>query len=160
VLASSGIIILLQPYFNNALKRVVKTPKMYFMDTGLLCYLRGIDNAEALEKNIDSGDFFENYVVSEVYKSFTNVGRRPPLYYYRDANNRKEIDLLIERSGVVYPIEIKESTNPDKKAIKNFDAIAPVTSANMKIGTGSVICNSNDIYPLGNDVWAVPHWFV
>ena len=160
VLVSSGIVILLQPYFNNALKRVVKTSKMYFMDTGLLCYLRGIDDAFALEKNIDSGDFFENYVVSEIYKSFTNVGRRPPLYYYRDANNRKEIDLLIEHNGIVYPIEIKESTNPDKKAIKNFGAIAPVKDANMKIGTGSVICNSSDIYSLGNDVWAVPHWFI
>ena len=160
VLISSGIIILLPPYFNNALKRVVKTPRIYFMDTGLLCYLRGIDNAEALEKALDSGDFFENYVVSEVFKSFVNVGRRPPLYYYRDANNRKEIDLIIEHNGVVYPVEIKESTNPDKKTLKNFDAIAPVVTSKMKVGTGVVICNSSDIYPLGNDVWAVPHWFI
>jgi len=160
VLVSSGIIILLQPYFNNALKRVVKTPKMYFMDTGLLCYLRGIDDAEALMKNVDSGDFFENYVVSEIYKSFTNVGKRPPLYYYRDANNRKEIDLIIEHNGVVYPIEIKESTNPDKKAVKNFDAIISVTHEKMKIGTGSVIANCNDLYPLDKNVWAVPHWLI
>ncbi|MDR1993564.1 MAG: ATP-binding protein [Nitrososphaerota archaeon] len=160
VLVSSGVIILLQPYFNNALKRVVKTPKMYFMDTGLLCYLRGIDDAEVLMKSVDSGDFFENYVVSEVYKSFTNVCKRPPLYYYRDANNRREIDLIMEHNGVVYPIEIKESTNPDKKAVKNFDAVAPVVNEKMKIGTGSVIANCNDIYPLGKNVWAVPHWFI
>jgi len=155
ILVSSGIIILLPPYFNNALKRAVKTPKMYFMDTGLLCYLRGINNAEALEKTIDSGNFFENYVVSELYKSFTNVGKRPPLYYYRDANNRKEIDVIIENNGVVYPIEIKESTNPEKKAIKNFDVLEP-----LQAGTGSVICNCNDIYPIGADVWAVPHWLI
>jgi len=160
ILVSSGIVILISPYFNNALKRVVKTPRLYFADTGLLCYLRGIDNAEVLEKLADSGDFFENYVVSEVYKSFTNAGMRPQLHYYRDANNRKEIDLLIERNGILYPIEIKESTNPDKKAAKNFSAIAPVGDTNMKIGTGTVICTANDLYPLCNDAWAVPHWLV
>ena len=160
VLASSGIIILLPPYFNSVLKRVVKTHKMYFMDTGVLCYLRGIDSAEALEKIADSGDFFENYVVSEVYKSFVNAGKRPPLYYYRDANNRKEIDLIIESNGVVYPIEIKESSNPDNKAVKNFGAITPITNENVRIGTGNVISNSSDIYPLGGDIWVVPHWFV
>jgi predicted AAA+ superfamily ATPase len=133
---------------------------MYFMDTGLLCYLRGIDNSEALERNADSGGFFENYVVSEVYKSFTNTGKRPPLYYYRDANNRKKIDLILEINGVVYPIEIKESTNPDKRATKNFSAITPILNTEMEIGTGSVICNCNDIYPLGDDIWAVPNWLV
>ena len=160
ILVSSGITILLQPYFNNSLKRVVKTPRLFFMDTGLLCYLRGIDNPAVLEKLADSGEFFENYVVSEIYKSFTNVGLRPPLFYYRDANNRKEIDLLIERNGVLYPIEIKKSSNPDKRAVRNFDAIAPVANANMTVGTGNVICNSNDIFPLDKDVWAVPHWLV
>ena len=160
ILVSSGIAILLQPYFNNSLKRVVKTPRLFFMDTGLLCYLRGIENPAVLEKLSDSGDFFENYVVSEIYKSFTNVGQRPPLFYYRDANNRKEIDLLIERNGVLYPIEIKASANPDKKAVRNFDAITPVENSNMSIGTGNVICNSNDIFPLGKDVWAVPHWLI
>ena len=160
VLVSSGIIILLQPYFNNALKRVVKSPKLYFMDTGLLCYLRGIDNAESLEKIADSGDFFENYIISEIYKSFANAGKRPPIYYYRDSNNRKEIDIIIESNGVIYPIEIKESSNPDRKAIKNFDAITPVTDDNMSIGTGNVICCANDLYPLGNDVWAVPNWLI
>jgi predicted AAA+ superfamily ATPase len=160
VLVSSGIIILLPPYFNNSLKRVLKTPRLYFMDTGLLCYLRGIDNAELLEKSVDCGVFFENYVVSEVYKSYVNVGKRSPLYYYRDANNRKEIDLLIEQNNTVYPIEIKVSTNPDKKAVKNFDAITPIIHSGLTIGAGNVLCNCSDIYPLGNDRWAVPHWYV
>ena len=160
ILVSSGIAILLPPYFNNALKRVIKTPKLYFADTGLLCYLRGIDDAGVLEKLADSGDFFENYVISEVYKSFLNAGKRPPLYYYRDANNRKEIDLLIERNSILYPIEIKESTNPDKKSIKNFSALDPVKTENIEIGTGIVICNSNDIFPLGESTWAAPHWLV
>ncbi|MCL2009314.1 MAG: ATP-binding protein [Synergistaceae bacterium] len=160
VLVSSGIAVLLQPYFNNALKRVVKAPKLYFMDTGLLCYLRGVDDAGVLEKLAESGVFFENYVVSEIYKSFVNSGRLPPLYYYRDANNRKEIDLLIERNGVLYPIEIKENVNPDRKALRHFDAIAPVADTGMTVGTGNVICGGSDLYPLGNDVWAVPHWLI
>jgi len=160
VLISSGIMILIPPYFNDALKRVVKTPKMYFMDTGLLCYLRGIEDAAVLEKVADSGDFFENYVVTEIYKSFSNAGQRPPLYYYRDANNRKEIDLLIDRNNVLYPVEIKESTNPDKNAVRNFDAIKPVAETGMHVGTGSVICNSSDIYPLDDNNRAVPHWLI
>ena len=160
VLISSGIAVLLPAYSNNALKRVVKTPKLYFMDTGLLCYLRGIDNAGVLEKLADSGVLFENYVLSEVYKSFANSGRIPPLFYYRDANNRKEIDLLIERNGVVYPVEIKENTSPGAKASKHFSAIAPVVEAGMSIGTGSVICSSVELHPLGHNVWAVPHWMI
>ena len=160
VLFSSGIVILLPPYFNNALKRVVKAPKLYFMDTGLLCYLRGVYDAGVLEKLADSGIFFENYVVSEVYKSFANSGQLPPLYYYRDANNRKEIDLLIERGGVLYPIEIKENISPDRKASRHFSAVAPVADTGMTVGTGNVICNSSDLYPLGNNVWAVPHWLI
>jgi hypothetical protein len=157
---SSGIAILLPPYFNNALKRLVKTTKLYFMDTGLLCYLCGIDDPVVLSKLADSGFFFENYVVSEVYKSFANAGLRSPLYYYRDTNNRKEIDLLIERNGVLFPVEIKESANPDKKAIRNFDAIVPVIDDGMSVGTGSVICCSDTLYPLGKAIWAVPHWLV
>ena len=139
---------------------MVKAPKLYFMDTGLLCYLRGVDDARVLEKLAESGVFFENYVVSEIYKSFANAGRLPPLYYYRDANNRKEIDLLIERNGVLYPIEIKENAGPDRKASRHFGAIAPVTDTGMTVGTGNVICSGNDLYPLGNDVWAVPHWLI
>jgi len=156
ILVSSGIIVLLQPYFSNALKRVVKTSKMYFMDTGLLCYLRGIESADALERSAESGDIFENYVVSEINKSYACAGKHPPLYYYRDANNRKEIDLLIERDGVVFPIEIKEGSNPDGKAAKNFEAVSPLGN----IGTGNIICNCKDIYPVAPNTWAVPHWCV
>jgi predicted AAA+ superfamily ATPase len=133
------------------------------MDTGLLCYLRGIMNTEALERDLYSGVFFENYVISEIYKSYTNTGQAPPLYYYQDANMYKEIDLIIEQNGMVCPIEINESTDPDKKAvIKNFDALDPVTTANISVGTGNIICNINDIYPLDEDeeIWAVPHWFI
>ena len=89
-----------------------------------------------------------------------NVGLRPPLYYYRDANNRKEIDLLIERNGVLSPVEIKESTNPDRRATRHFDAVAPVEGGGLSVGAGFVICSSDMVYPLGNGAWAVPHWVV
>ena len=158
VLVSSGIAILLPPYFNNALKRVVKTPKLYFMDSGLLCYLRGIQNAEVLEKLSGSGVFFENFVVSEIYKSFANAGMRPPLFFYRDTSGNNEIDLIIEQNGMCHPIEIKESTNPDKNAAKHFGVLA--ATGGMPVGTGSVICNSQEIYPVGKNIWAVPHWVV
>jgi predicted AAA+ superfamily ATPase len=113
-----------------------------------------------LESLVDNGALFENYVVSELYKSFSNVGLNPPLYYYRDANNRKEIDIIIERSGMIFPVEIKESSNPEKKAIKNFNALLPLTGKNVKVGTGSVICNAADLYPIGDNVWAVPNWYI
>jgi len=130
------------------------------MDSGLLCYLRGIDDATELEHAEDSGDFFENYIVSEVYKSFINTGKRPQLYYYRDANNRKEIDLIIEHNGIVYPIEIEESPNPDKRAIKSFKTIVLAKKTNIRVGVGNIICSISDICHLGQDIWAVPHWFI
>ena len=159
-LVSSGTVILLQPFFNSSLRSGDNLPKLYFIDTGLLCYLRGIDNAIELEHAADSGDFFENYIVSEVLKSFANTGKRPQLYYFRDINNRKEIDLIIEHNGTIYPIEIEESPNPDKRAIKSFNAIAPAKKSNIRLGAGNIICNISDICNLGQGIWAVPHWFI
>ena len=163
VLSTLGIIIFLPPYSHSTLKKASRIPKMYFMDTGLLCYLRGIMDTETLERGRYSGHFFENYVVSELYKSYTNMGQTPPLYYYQDMNTCKEIDLVIERDGVVCAVEISESSDPDKKTvIRNFNALDSVTTTNMSIGAGNIICNSQDIYQLneGEDIWVVPHWFV
>ncbi|MCL1916984.1 MAG: DUF4143 domain-containing protein [Peptococcaceae bacterium] len=163
VLSTLGIIIFLPPYSHSTLKKPPKIPKMYFMDTGLLCYLRGIMDTETLARDLYSGNFFENYVVSELYKSYTNVGENPPLYYYQDVNTYKEIDLVIERDGLMCPVEINESTDPDKKSmIRNFNALDSVVNTNMRIGTGNIICNGHDIYPLSEDedFWAVPHWFI
>lgn len=90
---SSHIIALVQPYHNNALKRVVKMPLMHVLDTGLAAYLLKWGNPEALEKGAMSGAFFESYVFSEIYKSYLNAGKEPPIFYYRD-KDKKEIDLL------------------------------------------------------------------
>ena len=111
LLVISGIVLFIQPFSNNALHRIIKTPRMYFMDTGLCAYLTGWNSPEALERGAMNGAFFETWVVTEIYKSYTNVGKNPPLYFYRDSNN-KEIDLLIYQNGTLYPVEIKKATQP------------------------------------------------
>jgi len=168
VLVSSGIVILIEPYHNNALKRVVKSPRMYFLDTGLAAHLTKWSSPDVLESGAMAGEFFETYVVSEIYKSFVNVGKKPPLYYYRDSNT-KEIDLILWQNGTLYPIEIKKSSNP-VGATKNFGVLNPVTDETnfdelskhlkMKIGTGNVICLANNLRPIDGKNWTVPVWLI
>lgn len=115
-----------------------------------------------------AGEFFETYVVSEIYKSFINVGKKPPLYYYRDSNT-KEIDLIIWQNGTLYPIEIKKSSNP-VGATKNFRVLNPVADETnfdelskhlkMEIGTGNVICLANNLRPIDLKNWIVPVWLI
>ena len=168
ILVSSHIIALVQPYHNNALKRVVKMPLLHFLDTGLAAYLLKWGNPEALEKGAMSGAFFESYVFSEIYKSYLNAGKEPPIFYYRD-RDQKEIDLLIYQNGVLSPIEIKKAASPGKTAIKNFDVLKPVTQAGafdgleslkVEIGTGSVVCMANDLLPINEKNWYVPVWLI
>ena len=168
ILVSSHIIALVQPFHNNALKRIVKMPLIHFLDTGLAAYLLKWGNSEALEKGAMSGAFFESYVFSEIYKSYLNAGKEPPIFYYRD-KDKKEIDLLLYQNGILSPIEIKKSASPGKAAIKNFKVLEPVTaepahagleSLKVEIGTGSVICMANDLLPLNEKNWYVPVWLI
>ena len=126
ILVSSHIIALVQPYHNNALKRVVKMPLLHFLDSGLAAYLLKWGNPEALERGAMSGAFFESYVFSEIYKSYLNAGKEPPVFYYRD-KDQKEIDLLLYQNGELSPIEIKKAASPGKTAVKNFNVLGPVT---------------------------------
>jgi predicted AAA+ superfamily ATPase len=168
LLISSGIVILIEPYHNNVLNRVVKSPRMYFLDTGLAAHLTKWTNPEILEAGAMAGAFFETYVVSEIYKSFINAGKIPPLYYYRDSNT-KEIDLIIWKDGTLYPVEIKKSSNP-VNADKNFSVLNPVADEKnfdemsrhlkMNIGTGSIICLSNDLRLSKKNNWIVPVWLI
>ena len=138
ILVASNIVYLLQPYSNNILKRVVKTPKLYFLDTGLAAYLTKWPTPEVLKNGAMAGAFFENFVVSEIIKSYYNQGIvDPPLYFYRD-KDMNEIDLLIEDGGTLYPIEIKKHADPHKKDISAFQKLDNIP--NMKRGTGGVIC--------------------
>lgn len=168
ILVSSHIIALVQPYYNNALKRVVKMPLLHFLDTGLAAYLLKWGNPEALEKGAMSGTIFETYVFSEIYKSYLNAGKEPPIFYYRD-KDQKEIDLLIYQNGVLSPIEIKKSASPGSVAVKNFKVLDPVSavenfggleSLKVEIGTGNVICMASDLLPVDGKNWYVPVWMI
>lgn len=168
ILASSHIIAIVQPYHNNVLKRVTKMPLLHFLDTGLCAYLLKWGNPEALEKGAMSGAFFESHVFSEIYKSFLNAGKEPPLFYYRD-KDQKEIDLLIYENATLYPVEVKKAASPGKEAIKHFNVLEPVKEPEkigelnqfkIDIGTGAVICMADDLLPLDRKNWYVPVWLI
>lgn len=155
-LHASGVIYLLQPYFNNQNKRLVKTPKCYFMDTGLCAFLTGWLNEDVLERGAMSGAFLETYVVSEIIKSYIHRGEIPQLFFYRDRDKR-EIDLLIQKNHIIHPIEIKKSAVLRKQFIKHFDAL----SANqITVGHGAVIGLTDRCLPMGPHVDAVPVGYI
>lgn len=156
ILISSGIVTLIEPYFNNALQRIIKAPNMYFLDTGLCAYLTRWTNSETLEVSAMSGAFFETYVVSEIIKSYYNAGKRPPIFYYRDSDN-KEIDLIIEQDSILCPIEIKKSGNPKKDAIKHFGILE---KTGKQMGTGNVICMCSELLPMDKNNYIVPVWLI
>ncbi|MCK5811779.1 MAG: ATP-binding protein [Clostridiales bacterium] len=154
ILVTSNIVFLLQPYYNNLTKRMVKTPKIYFLDTGLAAYLTKWTNSEVLESGVMAGAFFESFVISEILKSYYNIGiLRPPLYYYRD-KDMKEIDLLIERDNTLYPIEIKKTSTPRKEHIKNFSVLNKLH--NKTIGTGGLICLYDDLLDIDQNNIVIP----
>ncbi|WP_034450473.1 ATP-binding protein [Butyrivibrio sp. AE2032] len=154
ILVTSGIVVLVHPYSGNTIKRIIKRPKMYFMDTGLACYLSMWNNARALELSAMAGAMFENYVVSEIIKGYANNGIdvRSRLTYYRD-NNGKEIDLMIIENGKIYPVEIKMSADPGKKALKNFLIL---DSLPEETGEGAVLCMSSVVIPLDEKNKLIP----
>lgn len=154
ILSNTYIIFLLQPHMNNNVGRIIKRPKIYFMDTGLACYLTGYVSSETLQRSNYSGQIFETYIISEIVKSYTNNQRDPKkhLYYYRD-NNGKEIDLLILYEDNIYPVEIKKNSNPDKDAIKNFNI---VKKFEMNSPNGAVICLTKNIHPIDDKNYMIP----
>lgn len=151
LLVTTGLVILVEPYTHNIVKRIVKAPRMYFTDTGLAAYLMGWSSSEVLENSSMSGAFFETWVVTEIYKSYLNVGKRPQLYFYRDSN-QEEIDLIIAKDNKIYPIEIKKSAHPAHPA-RHFGALDDVA-------TGIVLCMAGDIIPLDKKNWLVPVWLI
>ena len=153
ILERSGIIYILHPYFSNISKRLVKTPKMYFMDTGLAAYLCRWPDAATLEYGAMDGAFFETYVVTEIIKHYYNEGVRPPIYYYRDMD-KKEIDLLIVDGHKLYPIEIKKGkspANPDR----NFDVLEKF-KGEFDVQPALVVCMADELVPYKRDVWYCP----
>ncbi|MDR0514178.1 MAG: ATP-binding protein [Coriobacteriaceae bacterium] len=148
VLVASGIVFLLQPYHNNHLKRIIKTPKVYFLDTGLACYLLGWENPEVLQNGAMSGALFETFVFAEILKSWVNSSGVTPIanvFFYRDKDGN-EIDLLIKHNGTLYPIEIKKHVGCRKQDISAFAQIDRIPD--MQRGEGCVICMASDALPI------------
>lgn len=150
ILVSSNIVYLLKPYSNNITKRAIKTPKLYFLDTGLAAYLTKWNTVDVLKNGAMAGAFFESFVISEIIKSYYNKGIvEPPLYFYRD-RDMNEIDLLIEDGGTLYPLEMKKHADPQKKDMGAFDVLDKIPG--MERGPGGVICLYDKLVTLkGND---------
>ena len=156
IMETLGIIFYLHPYSNNVLKRTIKTPKLYFYDTGLVCYLTKWSDSETAMTGAMSGALFENYVVSEIVKSYQCCGTEPYIYYYRD-KDAKEIDVMIEKDGKLYPIEIKKSASPKRSATNVFDII---NKSPLERGTGAVVCMSEKLGAFDKDNLIVPVWMI
>ena len=153
ILQTSGIIYLLQPYMSNVSNRIIKAPKLYFMDTGLCAYLCKWPNAEMLESCAMNGAFFETYVVSEIIKNFYAYNKDPKesLFYYRDID-QKEIDLVYVNAGDIYPIEVKKGIAPTKPT-KNFDVLSKYK---LNIKPGLIIDNCDRIRPINEKAYTFP----
>ncbi len=156
ILETLGIIFYLHPYSNNLLKRLVKTPKLYFYDTGLVCYLTKWSSAETLESGAMNGAILENYVVAEIRKTYLNSGREPYMYYYRD-KDAKEIDIVLEHDGVLNPIEIKKTANPGTELVKVFELLDRSSTPRAK---GAVICMKPGLGAIDRENYIVPVWMI
>jgi len=156
ILETLGIIFYLHPYSNNVLKRTIKTPKLYFYDTGLVCYLTKWSSAETVMNGAMNGALLENYTVAEIMKSYQNCAREPYLYYYRDRDS-KEIDLLIEGDGKLSPIEIKKTATPASRLTRVFKVIE---KSPLIRGTGAVLCTTDKLSAFDRDNLIVPIWLI
>lgn len=152
VLEALGIIFLLEPYSNNVLKRTVSTPKLYFYDSGIVCYLTRWSSPETAMEGAMSGALLENYTVAEIIKTYQNADQEPFLYYYRDKDAR-EIDLILERDGKLFPIEIKKMASPPKKLTKVFDLI---DKSPLQRGTGAILCMADQLGAFDQNNLIVP----
>ena len=156
VLETLGLIFYLHPYSNNMLKRLVKTPKLYFYDTGPVCYLTKWSSAETLQSGAMNGAILENYVVAEIRKTYVNCGKDPYMYYYRDKDAR-EIDIILEHDGVLNPIEIKKSANPGSELIKVFKLL---DKSSAKRSKGAVVCMKPELSAIDRENYIIPVWMI
>lgn len=156
ILRMFGIVFLLRPYSNNLLKRLVKTPKLYFFDTGLVCHLTRWSSPEVLQAGAMNGAILENYAVAEVVKTYLGCGKEPPVFFFRN-KDKKEVDLLLEQNGEVNPIKIKRTANPGTELTGVFSLL---DNASVKRGQGAVLCLKPDVLPLDARNCTVPIWAI
>lgn len=152
ILQASGLITLLEPYHTNLTKRLVKAPKLYFLDTGLCAYLTGWSSPETLEAGAMSGAILETWIVGEILKSWWHNGQTGRFFFYRD-KDQKEIDLLIEQDGALYPVEIKKTASPDKNAVRQFPILQKL---GLPVRPGGVVCLVEQSLPLGGEAFSIP----
>ena len=153
ILIAGNIVYLLEPYNEMSIaKRIVRRPKLYFTDTGLACYLARLTSGEILQNSNFSGRFVETYIINELRKSYVNNGIEPHFYYYRD-NNMNEIDLVIIQDGKLHRVECKSGIKFNNSAVKGFKQL---DKTNYQIGEKAIICNTDKIYPLDDDVYVLP----
>lgn len=162
ILESLGIVFRLYPYSRNSVKKVVSSPKLYFYDTGLVCYLTRWTSPETAMVGAMSGALLEDYVVSEIVKTYRNAGKNLPIYYYCDSDS-KEIDIVLEGDGKLYPIEIKKTATPSKKLVSVFsllDVFSESDSSGPKRGTGAVICMADKVSAFSESDLVVPVYLI
>ena len=152
ILEGLHIVYLLQPYSNNALKRLSKTPKLYFCDTGLCAYLSMWLTPDVLRQGAASGHFYENYVIMELVKNYAYAKSKANLTYYRDSN-AKEIDVFVEENNIIHPLEIKKSAAPDKREVKKYSVL---DKAELDRGTGGIVCMCEEPIPIDEKNCFIP----
>lgn len=152
ILQASGIAYLLEPYHTNVTKRLIKTPKLYILDTGLCAYLTEWSSPDILEAGAMSGAILETWIFTELLKGYWHNGRLAPFYFYRD-RDMKEIDLLIIQDGTIYPLEVKKTASPGKGDVRHFQALEKLK---LPIGPGGVICLTEQPLPLTPSTWSIP----
>ena len=152
ILQGLGIIYLLPPFANNELKRLTKTPKLYFCDTGLCAYLSMWLTRDTLMNGAVSGHYFENHVVVELLKSFSYSSDKANLTYYRDSNS-KEIDVIVEENGYVHPLEIKKAASPDRREVKKYEVL---DKTSLQRGSGGIICMCEEVIPIDQKNCFIP----
>jgi predicted AAA+ superfamily ATPase len=154
ILERSGLVYLLRPYSPNITNRIIKTPKMYFLDTGLCAYLTKWLTPEALMMGAMAGAIFETYAVGEILKSYLHNGKEPSMWLYRDSN-QKEVDIVLEENGTLYPIEVKKTSNPGLSDYQGFKELAKLQK---KAGLGAVLCMKPERIALSREVVSIPVW--
>lgn len=156
VMEKSGIIFYLRPYSNNLLKRTIKTPKMYFFDTGLVAYLTKYSSPEILMNGAINGAILENYAVAEIIKTYHNDAKECNFHYYRDKESN-EIDLVIESDGETHPLEIKKSSNPGSELVSAFKIL---DKGSVPRGTGAILCLREEFTAIDRKAYIVPIWMI
>ena len=152
ILQDMDVVYLLEPYSNNELQRMVKTPKLYFCDTGLCAWLTRWLTPDSLREGAACGHFYENYVIMELVKNYAYARNTALISFYRD-DNAKEVDVFVEENGKIHPLEIKMSANPEKKEIRKFNVI---DKTSLIHGKGGIICMYPEPFPINDNNCLIP----